>query len=208
MKNIIFYLGNVLILWDPDVVYKKFFSGDLTKIQRFYEETGIQKANAEMDRGRPFQEALSELSGKFPHYHEPIQFWKTKWLEMIGGPIEDSVKVLESLHAQGYPLYALTNFAAETFFPHIRHDHKYKFLNYFKDIVVSGVEQVIKPDPKIYEILLRRNNLKPENCIFIDDSSDNINAAQNLGIATIKFTSAEQLIDDLGKHGISIPLPS
>ena len=208
MENIIFDLGNVLILWNPDVVYKKFFSSDLTKAQRFYEETGIQKANTEMDRGRPFQEALSELSGKFPHYHEPIQFWKTKWLEMIGGPIEGSVKILESLHAQGYPLYALTNFAAETFFPYIRQNHKYKFLNYFKDIVVSGVEGVIKPDPKIYEILLQRNNLKPEHCIFIDDSLDNINAAQNLGIATIKFTSAEQLIDDLGKHGISIPLPS
>src|SRR3989304_7289123 len=203
MENIIFDLGNVLILWNPDVVYKKFFSSDLTKAQRFYEETGIQKANTEMDRGRPFQEALSELAGKFPHYHEPIQFWKTKWLEMIGGPIEDSVKVLESLHTQGYPLYALTNWAEETFFTHIRHNQKYQFLNNFKDIVISGVVKEIKPEPQIYKILLQRNNLKPENCIFIDDSSDNIVAAQNLGIATIKFTSPEQLVDELGKYGIS-----
>src|SRR3990172_12242624 len=203
MKNIIFDLGNVLIIWNPDVVYKKYFAGDIAKVQQFYEETNIKKVNEKLDRGKPFQEVLSDLSSKFPHYLEPIYLWKNGWLEMIGGPIEDSVKILESLHTQGYPLYALTNWAEETFFTHIRHNQKYQFLNNFKDIVISGVEREIKPEPQIYKILLQRNNLKTENCIFIDDTSDNIVAAQNLGIATIKFTSPEQLVDELGKYGIS-----
>jgi len=204
MKNIIFDLGNVLIAWDPNVIYKKYFAGDLAKMDRFYKETGIYKTNAELDRGRPFQEALTELSNKFPHYYEPIHFWKTKWLEMIGGSIEDSVKILESLYAQGYPLYALTNWAEETFFPHIRYN--YEFFNYFKDIVVSGVESVIKPELEIYKILLRRNNLNPEDCIFIDDNQDNLTPAKNLGMSVIKFTSPRQLKDQLKFLGISVTI--
>ena len=80
MQTIIFDLGGVLIKWDPDIVYKKYFANDPTKIQRFYKETGIQELNTEMDRGLPFQKALTELSAKLPHYHEPIHLWQTQWL--------------------------------------------------------------------------------------------------------------------------------
>jgi 2-haloacid dehalogenase len=201
MKNIIFDLGGVLILWDPDIVYKKHFAGDSGKISRFYEETRIYEVNAQMDRGKAFQEALTELSNKFPHYHTPIHLWNTQWLDMINGQIEGSVKILESLHSQGYPLYALTNWAAEKFYPHIRHN--YKFLNLFKDIVVSADEKIIKPESEIYELLLRRNKLDPKNCIYIDDKQENLIPAQNLGMATIEFTSPEQLTTQLEEHGVS-----
>lgn len=199
MQNIIFDLGGVLITWDPDIVYKKYFS-DKQKVQQFYQETGIHQVNAEMDRGRPFQDALTELSTQFPHYHEPIHLWQTQWSAMIAGPIPDSVKILKLLHNQGHPLYALTNWAAETFFPHIR--YKYPFFELFQDIVVSGVERLIKPDPKIYQLLLHRNKLDPTNCIYIDDKPENLTPAQNLGMSTIKFTSPLQLLKDLQVHGI------
>jgi 2-haloacid dehalogenase len=204
MKNIIFDLGNVLIKWDPNVVYKRYFANNMAKMRRFYKETEIYQANAQMDRGRPFQEALAELSNKFPHYHEPIHLWKTAWLDMVGGPINDSIKILKSLYFDNYQLYALTNFAAETFFTHIRHNKRYAFLNCFRDIVVSGVEHVIKPELEIYKILLERNKLDPENCIFIDDTQINLLPAQNLGMTTIKFISPEQLKDQLELLGISV----
>lgn len=200
MKNIVFDLGRVLIKWDPDVVYKEYFTNDLVKLASFYKETSILEANTEMDRGRSFQEVLAELANKFPHYSEPIYLWKTKWLSMIGGPIEDSVKILKSLHARNYPLYALTNFATETFFPYIRYNSMYGFLDLFKDIVVSGVERIIKPDPKIYELLLYRNKLDPKNCIYIDDSPNNLVPAQNLGMSTIEFISPEQLARELQRY--------
>ena len=203
-KNIIFDLGGVLVSWDPDIIYKKYFANDLAKMHCFYEETGIRLANLEMDRGRPFQEVLTELSHKFPQHHEPLHLWQTQWLSMIGGPIVDSVKLLESLHKQGYALYALTNWAAETFFPYIRHNPEYNFLNLFKDIVVSGIEQITKPDLKIYEIILQRNKLNPANCIYIDDCQENLIPAQNLGMSTIKFTSPKQLANELKTQGVSV----
>ena len=203
MQTIIFDLGGVLINWDPNIVYQQYFA-DEQKVQQFYQETGIHQVNAEMDRGRSFQEALTELSTKFPHYHEPIHLWQKQWLTMIAGPIPDSVKILEALHDQGYPLYALTNWAAETFFPHIRYN--YPFFELFQDIIVSGRERLIKPDPKIYQLLLHRNNLDPTTCIYIDDKPENLRPAQDLGMIPIKFTSPQQLLQELHSHGIQLKL--
>jgi len=201
MQNIIFDLGGVLIDWNPDNVYKQHFTGNLAKMQQFYQETGIHQANAEMDRGRPFQEALAELANKFPHHQKPIHMWQTHWCEMLAGPITDTVKILESLYKQKYPLFALTNWAAETFV-HVRNN--YNFFNYFKDIVVSGALGTIKPEPQIYKILLTRNRLDPKNSIFIDDNALNLPPAEKLGITTIQFSSPKQLHDALKLHNIKI----
>ena len=197
MKNIIFDIGNVLINWNPDPVYLEYFDHDVAKMHDFYNQTQILLANAEMDRGKPFTQVLSQLAQQFPHYHEPIWLWQDRWLATIGGPMHASIALLNALYKQQYPLYALTNFAAETFFTHIRHNPRYSFLNLFNDIVVSCIEQVIKPDPKIYEILLQRNQLDPTTCIYIDDSAANLVPAQQLGMTTIHFTSAEQLAHEL-----------
>jgi len=203
MKNIIFDIGGVLISWNPDTVYRKYFGNNLEKLSLFYKETGIFEANAEMDRGRPFQETLAELATNFPQYHEAIHLWKNSWLEMVGGPIDETVEILESLHAQDYKLYALTNFSAEMFFAHIYNNVQYSFLKRFRDIVVSGAEQTIKPEFKIYNILLQRNKLDPTDCVYIDDLASNLLPAQKLGMDTIRFTSPVQLIRELESLGIS-----
>ena len=197
-KNIIFDIGYVLIRWNPDRVYDAYF-GDKEKVKLFYEETGIFKLNQEIDKGLPFDEALKILAAQFPHYHEPILHWKDKWRDMIEGPVEQSVNVLKRLHQLNYPLFALTNWSAETF-PYVL--HKYDFFSCFRDIVVSGREKVIKPDFKIYDILLKRNHLQPQHCIFIDDNMDNLHSAKHLGMSTIHFVTSEQLEIDLRALGI------
>ncbi|MBF0298624.1 MAG: HAD family phosphatase [Oligoflexia bacterium] len=200
MKNIIFDFGGVLIDWNPDYLYKKYFANDLIKMNHFYQETEIIKMNIEMDRGRPYDDALTELSTKFPHYQHAVCIWKTRWPEMVAGSIEGTVKILESLYEKNYPLYAITNWSCETFYPYVR--NKYKFFDYFKDIVISGHEKVVKPSPKIYEILLQRNQLNPKDCIYIDDNQNNLLPAKDIGISTIHFESAEQLSEQLKSYGI------
>jgi len=193
MKNIIFDLGQVLINWNPDRVYDAYFK-DKHKTRQFYEETGIFLLNKEMDKGLSFDEGLTLLSSKFPHYEEPIHLWKNKWTEMIGGEIEGSVEILKQLSHLNYPLYAITNWSAETF-PYVH--GKYEFFQYFRDIVISGKENVIKPDPLIYELLLRRNQLEPADCIFIDDVDENVEGAKKVGMDAVKFEGPEKLLADL-----------
>lgn len=84
----------------------------------------------------------------------------------------------------GYGIYGLTNWSAETF-PIAR--SKYPVLHRFDGIVVSGQEKLIKPDPRIFGILLERYGLNAGECIFIDDSPANIETAARLGFNTVLF---------------------
>lgn len=201
MKNIIFDFGCVLVRWNPDLVYLPYFNGDADAMQRFYAETNIFIANKEMDRGRAFTEMLTPLAERFPQYCEPIFYWKDKWHDMIDGIEEGSVEILTALYKQDYPLFGLTNWSAETL-PVVM--AQYDFFNYFRDIIVSGEVNTIKPEPEIYKILLNKHNLNPADCIFIDDSLANVQAAQDLGINVIHFKDPVQLAVELKKFKVLV----
>ena len=101
--------------------------------------------------------------------------------------------------AYSVPLYALTNWSSETFPPQ---RERFPFLSWFDDLVISGVEGVIKPDPRIFRILLERNAIAPESAVFIDDVAANADAAARLGIHGIHFRSPAQLRRDLAAVGL------
>jgi 2-haloacid dehalogenase len=201
MKNIIFDFGGVLLEWSADNFYLPYFNYDQNKMQRFYAETEIQTINKQIDKGLPFDIALKELASNFPEYAEPIFLWKNAWNKMIGQKIEGSIKILHQLHEQGYQLYGLTNWSAETF-PFVY--YTYPFFHLFKDIVVSGREKMIKPDAEIYQLCLERNALNAEESVFIDDNLENVIAFQQFGGKGIHFKNAEQLHSDLLKLGVTL----
>ena len=155
--------------------------------------------NSEMDAGKPFAQGCAERIKLFPKYAQEINAYHSRWAEMMGGSIEGTVQILRKLKAKGYPVYALSNWSAETF-PLAK--AKFPFLSEFDGAVVSGYERCIKPDPKIYQILLSRYNLQAQNCIFIDDNPANIEAAQKLGFDTILFTVPEELRAQLNARGV------
>ena len=201
MKNIIFDFGGVLLEWSADNFYLPYFDNCLRTMQEFYDETGIQILNKEIDKGVPFDIILKELVEKFPHYNEPIMMWKKAWSKMIGNKIDGSIKILHTLHKNNYKLYGLTNWSAETF-PYVY--YTYNFFHLFEDIVVSGREKTIKPELEIYNICLDRNGIKPEESIFIDDNLENVIAAQKIGIHGIHFVNSEQLATSLVNAGVTL----
>lgn len=201
IKNIIFDFGGVLLEWNSDLVYLSYFDNDADKMQVFYDETQIKILNDDFDRGLPLDVGLKALSDKFPHYEKPIMFWKYAWHKMIGNKIEGSIKIANQLHKNGYQLYGLTNWSAETF-PYAF--YSYDFFQLFKDIVVSGREKMVKPEREIYKLCLKRNGLLASESVFIDDKSNNILAAQELGITSILFNTPEQLRSDLEALGIML----
>ena len=109
---------------------------------------------------------------------------------MLGGAIEPTVRVLERLDARGVPLYALTNWSAETFGIA---EPMFPFLQRFREVVVSGRLKMGKPDPRIYQHLLTLGALDPRRTVFIDDSAKNVDAAAALGLHAIRFTDADDL---------------
>lgn len=196
--NIIFDIGMVLIQWDPRYLYRKMFT-DETKMEWFLANVCHSAWNLEQDRGRSFAEAVKLITPHHPEYAAEIDAYDKRWAEMIPGVIKGSVDILETLHKKGAPLYAITNWNQHKF---NETKMNYPFLNFFRDIVVSGDEKLIKPDPAIFEICLKRNNLKAAECLFIDDSEKNVRGAEAIGMQAHHFTTAETLRADLKKRNL------
>lgn len=198
MKDIIFDLGGVLIDWNPRNLYKKIFAST-EEMEWFLNTVCTTQWNTQQDAGRPFAKGLAVIKEKYPKYAAQIDDYFNRWDEMLGGPVKSAVAVLKDLKDKGYPLYALTNWSAETF-PIAR--AKYDFLNWFDGIVVSGEERLVKPDPAIYARLLKRYQLHSSNCLFIDDDAANVSEAAHLGFETILFTGGDALRAELIRRGI------
>ena len=98
-----------------------------------------------------------------------------------------------------YPVYGLTNWSAETIT--IAYD-KYDFFELLDGIVVSGDEKLIKPDPKLYTVLLERYDLKAEESLFIDDNLKNIETAREMGFHTIHYTERVDLEKEVKSMGL------
>ena len=193
LPAIVFDFGGVLLDWNPRHLYRKLFN-DPAAIETFLIEVGFTEWNNRQDEGRPFATAIAELCNQFPQYTELIKAYDERWEETISGPISATVAILYSLQAAGYPLYGLTNWSMEKF--HLVRP-QYQFFDCFEDIVVSGAVKLIKPDPRIFHLLLDRIGRPADECLFIDDSLPNIEAAASLGFNTIRFSSAEALAASL-----------
>ncbi|MEZ4883252.1 MAG: HAD family phosphatase [Chitinophagales bacterium] len=196
INTIIFDLGGVLVDWNPKYLYRKIFDSE-TKINEFLSEICTNEWNIEHDRGRPLWEGTQLLVDQYPQYEQEIRAYYGRWVEMLGGLLDETVEILEKLkEIPEYRIYALTNWSHETFaFARVL----YPFLQLFEGIVVSGEEKVIKPDARIYEILLERFEVKAEEAVFIDDSLKNVKGAEAVGIKGIHFSSPQQLKVDLEK---------
>ncbi|MFT4650410.1 MAG: 2-haloacid dehalogenase [Flavobacteriales bacterium] len=188
-KVIVFDLGGVLIDWNPRYLYRKIFA-DENDMNFFLSEVCSPEWNIQQDAGRPLAEATAERIALFPEKKSLIEAFYGRWEEMLSGEIVETVEILRELKARGETLYALTNWSAETFPIALQ---RFDFLHWFQGTLVSGSEKLAKPDPAIFHLLLYRFDLQAENCLFIDDSKINVEAAANIGFDTHHFTKAAQL---------------
>lgn len=192
--TIVFDIGGVLIEWNPRHLYRTLFHDDEVAMEYFLTQVCTPEWNAELDHGRSFQSAVAELAQQHPDYRELIMAYHEQWPKMVPFAFEDTVEVLSEVKTAGYPLFALSNWSAETF-PIMR--QRYPFLDWFEDILLSGEVGISKPDNQIYEVFLDRIKRTPDECLFIDDSERNIDAARSLGFQALLFKSASQLRDEL-----------
>ena len=109
------------------------------------------------------------------------------------------IELVEALDAAQVPLYAITNFSDE-FWPRFRAEAP--VFERFRDVVVSGTERLVKPDPAIFALALRRFRLGAGEGVFIDDRADNVAAAIEAGLVGIVFVDAPTTRAALAAHGL------
>ena len=196
---VVFDVGNVLYGWDPDSFLVRQIADDRERL-RFIEEVGLWEWHDTLDGGRDFREAADELSGKFPEYAHLISAWGERFGETISDPVPGMHEIVEALHARHVPLFAITNFSADFWAPF--YEKERAFFGQFRDIVVSGREKLLKPDPAIYYLALDRFGLKPAEALFIDDREINVEGARAVGMQARLFTTAEDLRLRLQAEGL------
>lgn len=198
---IIFDLGGVLIDWNPKYLYRKIFKNE-AEMEDFLLKICTSDWNEEQDGGRPLHEATEVLVKEYPEHEENIRAYYDRWIEMLKSPINGTVEIFNKMkESKRFRLHALTNWSAETF--PIAQKH-YDFLNWFDGVVVSGTEKMRKPIPQFYQLLLNRYNIKATEALFIDDNKRNTDAAKQVGIDSIVFTTPEKLKEELELRGIDI----
>ena len=198
LRAVVLDLGNVVVEWDPRNLYRKLFD-DEAAMERFLAEVEIYEWNDHQDRGRPFTDGVRELCARHPQHAELIEAFHHRWPETLGEVIDGSVAIVEELRGRGVPVYALSNFSAETFPVACE---RAPMRDWFDGIVVSGEEGVAKPDARIFEIVCERFELEPATTLFVDDSERNVEAARSLGFDAIRFDDPDQLRSELVRRGL------
>ncbi|MEM9145910.1 MAG: HAD family phosphatase [Pseudomonadota bacterium] len=197
MTAIVFDIGNVVIGWDPFAVFD-----DLPRAeaQAFFDEVGFAAWNLEQDRGRAWDEAVHHLARLYPHRAPMIERFRADWLKSVTGPIDGTAEIIEDLRDRGHALHAITNFSREKWAETVP---RFPVLSAaFGEVVVSAHEGLLKPDPRIFGVLLERTGLAPGDALFVDDSAMNVAGARAIGMAAHHFHDAAGLRADLETRGL------
>lgn len=186
-KAVVFDIGNVLLTWQPEAFFDRQIGAD--RRAAMFAETGILTVNEEIDNGAPFGPTVKALARRHPQWQAELMLWRDRWTELVLPVIDGSVALLYALKAKGVPVFALTNFGRETF---ALGQETFPFLRAFDRAWVSAELRVMKPDPRIYEILETDSGLSGADLIFTDDRPENIEAAAARGWRTHLFTGGWQ----------------
>ena len=198
-RIVLFDLGNVVVDWQPVRLYRKIFPTE-ADAEAFCNDVCTMSWHVEHDRGRTFGEGARLLKAEFPHYVDEIDAWHGRWFEMFDGYEAGVPALMARLEEAGHPLYGLSNMSAEVW-PETR--ERFPMIKLLRDVVVSGEEGLIKPDPAIYEVALERmGRPDPADVFFIDDSLKNIEAARAFGFTAHHFAGAAGLEAALLAEGL------
>jgi 2-haloacid dehalogenase len=195
---VVFDLGGVLVDWNPRYLFSKLFD-DTTRMEWFLTNVCNSAFYLRLDIDSDSRAAIADMLRRHPEHAALIAAYVERFDETIRGEIDPMVESLERLHAAGIRLYALTNWAADTF---ARTRARLPCLSRFLDIVVSGEERLTKPDRRLFEVLFSRGGFEPAEAVFIDDNKVNADAAQALGMHAIHHQGPAQTISALRALGL------
>lgn len=200
MRTAVFDLGGVVVLWDPVPAVAAAVGQERAERFVYGDEFDFWSWNHAQDAGRSFADGEAAAAASHPHFAEELASYRPNFPVSLRGLVPGTPVILRDLHARGVRLVALTNWSAETFH-HAPETHPEVFA-LFDDIIVSGVEGVAKPDPRIFEILGHRLGHSIVGVLFVDDSDRNVAAARAAGMDAVLFTDAAALEVELRRRGL------
>lgn len=200
IKNIIFDIGNVLagFSW-RDFYISLGYEGEI--LDRLAAATVKSPVWDEVDRGVWSDEDLVRGFIRNDPSLEPQIKRIFKNVRGMVSRYEYAIPWIKDLQKAGYRCYYLSNFSRKA---HTECGEALDFLDCMDGGILSYQDKVIKPDRKIYQLLLTRYDLRADECVFMDDTEKNLPQAEALGIHTILFRGREQAVSELEELGVHI----
>ena len=199
IKNIIFDIGYVLVYFRPDKAMEE-IGIDRNRIPKLMEKTVYSKWWCELDRGvMDEQKVVRTMINDAPDYKSDIEKFFRESAEHIVEKFYYTDELIKSVKDKGFKIYLLSNYPRSFF--EIHSEKQLDFVKCTDGKIVSAYVKLIKPDRRIYELLLDTYNLNPDECLFIDDRKENVDAANESGIHGIVFTGYEELITEINNIG-------
>jgi 2-haloacid dehalogenase len=196
-QSVIFDVGRVLFDWDLRYLFAKLIA-EKDELEWFVSNVVTPQWHFQHDAGRALAEMVPERKAEFPDHAPLIDAYATRFNETIPAPMPGSLELVERLDAAGVALFAITNFGHE-FWEGFRPTQP--VFDCFRDIIVSGTEKLMKPDPAIYRLAIERFGIDPEGALFIDDNAANVTGAESVGIAAHRFEDSATLEAELVSRG-------
>lgn len=195
IKNVIFDFGNVLVEYNiVEFMVKKGISPDMVK--RVLKASVMGPFWDEFDRGAITEE---EAMAGFLSLDAGIEKELHAAYDNITGMLtkrDFADEWIRQLKSQGFNVYYLSNYSKKAF---DECADSIDFIKYMDGGIISHQVLMVKPNPEIYKLLINKYNLVPEECVFIDDTLENVEAAKALGMEGIVFTSKEEASMELEK---------
>jgi len=195
-RNIIFDLGGVLVYFNPKELIANIFKNEESKPWELL-NAHHTRPWLEMDRGTMNPDQVGQaLAEQYPQ-EKLVTYIKTIPQYLL--PLPQGLEIFDAVRAKGYRTYVLSNMSEQAHKDIVMH---HDFIKKFDGTIFSYEVQAVKPDPDIYQILLNSYELKPEECLFIDDLEVNINAGKSLGIDGIICQDHKIVKEELIKLGV------
>lgn len=198
IKNIVFDIGNVLtdFRWSG-FLRDKGFDDEMTR--RIAKATVEGPYWPEVDRGIWDEEQLMRAFAELdPEIEEQIRLTFENTHGMVTARAY-AIPWVNELKEKGFRVYYLSNFSDKA---RVECADALNFMPYMDGGILSYQDKLIKPDPRIYRLLLERYGLKAEESVFLDDLTVNVEAAREQGYHGIVFESKEQAERELARLGV------
>lgn len=198
ITTIIFDIGNVLV----DFNWKEYIAsfGFSKEVQeKLAKATMLSREWDEFDRGvLEIEDIIQKFVKNDSTVEKEIRIICQNVHDMLGRR-DYAIPWIQDLKKKGYGVYYLSNFSRKA---EVECAHTLDFLPYMDGGILSYQEKVIKPEPEIYQILIDRYHLIPDQCVFMDDKPENCEGARKAGMHTIVFTTKEEAEKELCKLGV------
>ena len=194
---VVFDIGGVLVNWQPHLAWMEEFR-TREAVDAFMERIDFASLNRRADGGEAFADLARELPD--PEDRRRLEGYVADFARTVIERVPGTWGLVDRLRARGVPLHAITNWSAETWTEGLKAHPALGEI--FGVAIVSGREQVQKPELAIFELLSERAEVPASSCVFVDDSTVNVKGARSAGMDAIHFTGAQALESELAKRGL------